>query len=109
MCSEAIADPATTLRCTAERAFLRGLGGGCSLPIGVQSTLTTTKAGDVASLALRGCVLSFDGAELLEAELAVPVRDVAAAGALGMALCDDLKARGAAALLETLRAAAAQK
>lgn len=107
MCREAIGDPDTTLRCLGERAFLRGLGGGCSLPIGVQSTLVAAVGeGKAPTLELRGVVLSFDGSDLLEAVVRGEVAGEDAACALGTALCEQLKGKGAATLLETMRSAA---
>jgi hydroxymethylbilane synthase len=53
-------DPGTRQAVDAERAFLRALGGGCSVPIGVYTTVQQGKLG------LRGVVLSPDGKHHLE-------------------------------------------
>lgn len=74
----------------AERAFLRGLGGGCTLPIAAAGVVT----GD--ELCLRGAVLSPDGAERIEDLMAAPML---AADATGRAMAENLLARGAAQLL----------
>lgn len=53
----------TRLACLAERAFLRGLGGGCQLPIAAHATLNTHE------LTLDGLVARTDGAEVLRDRL----------------------------------------
>lgn len=50
---ESLNDPATYFRCIAERAFLRTLEGGCSIPVAVYSELQVENNGD-AFLTLRG-------------------------------------------------------
>ncbi|XP_003383634.1 PREDICTED: uncharacterized protein LOC100632190 [Amphimedon queenslandica] len=52
-------DPNTLIACSAERQFLKSLGGGCSVPIGVESIL---KDGHYT---LRGAVFSLDGHEVI--------------------------------------------
>ena len=75
----------------AERAMLRGLGGGCQVPIGAVTKIT----GGV--LAMRGVVLPPDGSQRVEADIAGPMEQ---AESLGQALADQLRARGAADLLK---------
>ncbi|KAM4590149.1 hydroxymethylbilane synthase a isoform 2-T2 [Fundulus diaphanus] len=53
-------DPDTVLRCIAERAFLKELEGGCSVPVAVH-----TKVKD-SQLYLTGAVYSLDGSESLK-------------------------------------------
>ncbi|XP_021443037.2 porphobilinogen deaminase [Oncorhynchus mykiss] len=53
-------DPNTVLRCIAERAFLRRLEGGCSVPVAVH---TEVKA---SQLYLTGAVYSLDGSDSLK-------------------------------------------
>ena len=81
---------------TAERAFMRALGGGCQAPAGV--------CGDVRQGVLHvvAAVVGLDGGPVLRATVAGPE---AAAAALGEALAADLLAQGAAAILEAARAA----
>src|SRR5438445_211516 len=57
---------ATRLAVLAERAFLRGLGGGCQVPVGV---VTAVYEG---GLHLRGVVLKADGSDRLTDETAGP-------------------------------------
>jgi hydroxymethylbilane synthase len=83
-------DPATHAAVLAERAMLRGLGGGCQVPIGAAATV----AG--ADLLLRGVVLSPDGSRRIEAEKRSPTSQ---AEALGLSLADELRRRGATELL----------
>jgi hydroxymethylbilane synthase len=89
---EKINDSAACSAVLAERALLRGLGGGCQVPIGA---LTTTH-GD--QLTLRGAVLSPDGRQRIVGELA---RSALEPQALGQALADQLLAQGARRILET--------
>ena len=55
-------DPDTFITCTAERAFLRTLGGGCSVPVGVHSDLTAS----TRKLCITGAVFSLDGSEMVK-------------------------------------------
>jgi hydroxymethylbilane synthase len=87
---ERLNDLATRACVLAERAFLRGLGGGCLVPIGALGLI------DGESLHLRGCVLSPDGQHRIDGEQGGPS---GSAEAVGRALADDLLARGARELL----------
>jgi len=83
----------TTAAVSAERAFLAGLGGGCSLPIAAYAMI------DGAMLRLRGRVNSPDGTQQID----VSANGSAAnAEQIGYQLADQALARGAAALLESL-------
>ncbi|CAL1284870.1 unnamed protein product [Larinioides sclopetarius] len=59
----------TTLCCIAERAFMKTLEGGCSVPIGVYSTFENKK------LTLRGGVYSLDGSKSIIEEIADDLYD----------------------------------
>ncbi|HVU13868.1 MAG TPA: hydroxymethylbilane synthase [Phototrophicaceae bacterium] len=83
---------ATTSAVTAERAFLAGLGGGCSLPIAAYAEV------DGATLYLRGRVNSPDGKQQIDVKLTGQVDQ---AETLGYGLADQALAQGAAALLES--------
>lgn len=83
-------DPPTRAAVLAERAMLRGLGGGCQTPIGA----VTTIAGGI--LTLRGVVLPPDGSRRIEAAIAGPIAE---AESLGQMLADDLRKLGAAEVL----------
>ena len=103
LCREALEDAATARACLAERAFLRGVGGGCSLPIGVHSAWAPGQEG--GALRLRGIVASTDGRRRVTAEVAGPAATVAEAEALGAALCAALLTAEGRALLQEVRAA----
>ena len=74
----------------AERAMLRGLGGGCQVPIGAVTRI------DAGTLMLRGVVLPPNGSVRVEAEITGPMEQ---AEALGKAVADKLRERGAEELL----------
>jgi hydroxymethylbilane synthase len=79
-------------RCSAEaeRAMLRELGGGCSVPIGAHSSLADS------TLMLRGAVLSPDGARRIDATIRGLMGEAAR---LGQELARQLCAQGAEELL----------
>lgn len=56
---EPLYDVNTTLRCVCERSFLKTLGGGCSAPVAVSSTLADKE------LTITGAVWSLDGQKLV--------------------------------------------
>jgi hydroxymethylbilane synthase len=87
---ERINHAATFAAVLAERAMLRGLGGGCQVPIGA---LTITAG---AELNLRGVVLPPDGSRRIEA---ARTGTLAHAEESGQRLAEDLLARGARELL----------
>ena len=74
----------------AERALLRGLGGGCLLPIGAGSQVEGER------LLLRGVVLSPDGKQRIAAEHSGPAAD---AETVGQQLAQTMLAAGARELL----------
>ena len=80
----------TSLRCLAERAFLRTLEGGCQVPIGVN----TRFEGD--ELVLTGMVASLDGKQLIRDELRAPQDQ---AEDLGNRLAELLRSQGAGEIL----------
>ena len=80
----------TRLACLAERAFLRGLGGGCQFPIAAHAVL------DGDTLKLDGLVAKPDGSQILRDSLSGPSND---AEALGSALANQLIQHGANSLL----------
>jgi hydroxymethylbilane synthase len=80
----------TRIACLAERAFLRGLGGGCQLPIAAHAVL------DGEVLQLDGLVARPDGSEILRGSSSGPAEHPEA---LGSQLASQLIERGARALL----------
>lgn len=85
----------TTVRCWAERSFLRELEGGCQVPIGVNSKIEGDR------LTLKGMVASLDGTRLIKAEI-TDSQDQAEA--IGVALARQLKAEGAQEILDQITA-----
>ncbi|HET6973480.1 MAG TPA: hydroxymethylbilane synthase [Pyrinomonadaceae bacterium] len=80
----------TRVACLAERAFLRGLGGGCQFPIAAHAIL------DGDSLKLDGLVAKPDGSEILRGASSGSPQDPEG---LGSSLAVHLIDRGACALL----------
>lgn len=66
---EVLDDPLTRAAVSAERAFLRGLGGGCVVPA---AALATCDAG-ASTLRLRGLVAAPDGSRVVRVERAGPM------------------------------------
>lgn len=83
----------TRLACLAERAFLRGLGGGCQFPIAAHAILD----GDL--LQLDGLVAKPDGSKIIRDSLSGPLIN---AEATGSKLAEQLMAQGAGSLLHQL-------
>jgi hydroxymethylbilane synthase len=83
-------DVATRAACTAERAFLRALGGGCQLPIAGHATV------EANILNLRGLVASTCGGTVIADSVLGPISDAAR---LGEQLGQTLLGRGVMALL----------
>ena len=82
----------TRFACLAERAFLRGLGGGCQLPIAAHGNVDD----DERRLTLHGLVASRDGSQIIRDYVYGPPED---AEALGAKLAARLIERGALSLL----------
>jgi hydroxymethylbilane synthase len=88
-----LADRATTLATTAERAFSRMLCGTGTAPVAAYAEW------EEGALWLRGLLVSANGHDVLRGELDADVADGADAAQLGHDLADDFLARGAAKLL----------
>lgn len=87
---QGVDDPNSHCEIEAERAFLKALGGGCSVPIGALARVSDT------SLTLTGVVLSPDGLKVVRKEI---VGSKQAAEKLGTELASHLRAAGADRLL----------
>ncbi|HKP11162.1 MAG TPA: hydroxymethylbilane synthase, partial [Blastocatellia bacterium] len=81
---------ATQLACQAERAFLKGLGGGCLVPIAAHAEIAET------TLTLAGLVASTDGSEIVRGNVAGPAQE---AERLGQQLARELIGQGAGQIL----------
>ena len=88
----ALDDAPTRAAVLAERALLRGLGGGCLVPIGAAAAVRDGR------LTLRAAVLPPDGTRRVGAEAAGPADQPEA---LGRRVAEALLARGAAELLRS--------
>jgi len=86
----------TELKCRAERACLRVLEGGCSVPVGVATELD----GDV--LSLTGCVTSLAGDAHVEYTLKEAVTSVEGADQLGERMARTLLENGAKKILDDI-------
>ncbi|HEV2883577.1 MAG TPA: hydroxymethylbilane synthase [Pyrinomonadaceae bacterium] len=80
----------TRLACAAERAFLKGLGGGCQLPIAGYAVVRDKK------LRLQGLVMDKEGKMELRGQLSGPIIE---AEKIGAQLAEQLLAQGADKLL----------
>lgn len=83
---------ATRLACRAERAFLKGLGGGCLVPIAAHATI------DNGTMLLTGLVASPDGSEALRDRQSGPSSDPEA---IGQRLANEMLSRGADRILNS--------
>ena len=90
-------DGPTRAAVSAERAFLRGLGGGCTLPIGAYAEPAAN-----GSLTLRGLIAQPDGRRIVRGMLSGPVAE---AETMGAQLAERLMAEGGTLLMEALHAA----
>jgi hydroxymethylbilane synthase len=84
----------TALAVTAERAFLAGLGGGCSIPVAAYAHW------DDQQLILRGRVSAPDGSEQIDVALVSPAYDMKAVYETGFSLAQEALAQGAEVLME---------
>ncbi|CAG8544603.1 136_t:CDS:2 [Paraglomus occultum] len=96
-------DRDTRLRCTAERALLRTLEGGCSVPIGV-STEFLDGQDEKKILRLKGLVASLDGSEVVTSEVIKEIdgNGIEAATELGQEVAKSLVEKGADQILANL-------
>jgi hydroxymethylbilane synthase len=87
--------------CSAERACLRVLEGGCSVPVGVASKLEIGE-GKNGLLVLTGCVTSLDGSQHVEQTMQGTVSTVEEAEELGVRLARLLVQNGAQGILDKI-------
>jgi hydroxymethylbilane synthase len=99
----ALHDADTELAVAAERGFLRHLEGGCQVPVAAFAEIVRDARG--ASVRLRGRVVSLAGDACAEGMLTRPVNTPGEAAAVGVALAEQVLARGAAAILQSVREA----
>lgn len=90
-------DRESSLAGLAERSLMRTLEGGCSVPIGVESTWI-----EKGKLLIRAVVVSLDGSESVEAERLDEVLTPQDADEFGWRIAQDLVEKGAAKILEAI-------
>ena len=83
----------TSIRCLAERSFLRELEGGCQVPIGVNSKI------EARDLILTGMVASLDGKRLIRDQKKGSINDPES---IGINLANTLKEQGAGVILQEI-------
>ncbi|KAL8403111.1 hypothetical protein RB594_008392 [Gaeumannomyces avenae] len=97
--ARAVAHEATSVACHAERAVMRALEGGCSVPVGVE----TSWGGEGGKrLRLKATVVSLDGTEAVDADDEALVSTAEEAEAFGKKVALDLVARGASKILDVI-------
>ncbi len=84
----------TALAVSAERAFLAGLGGGCSIPVAAYAHWHDQQ------LVLRGRVSAPDGSKQIDVVITAPVHDLPSTYQAGFSLAQEALAQGAKALME---------
>ncbi|OAX35566.1 porphobilinogen deaminase [Rhizopogon vinicolor AM-OR11-026] len=96
----------TQWMCLAERALLRELEGGCSVPVGVSTSLSQIdKSGGQltsATLTITGCVTSIDGSVHIQDTLTQDVQNIQGVEELGKNLAMTLMSNGAKAILDDI-------
>ncbi|CAM1507819.1 Fc.00g046670.m01.CDS01 [Cosmosporella sp. VM-42] len=93
-----IEDEQTMLACEAERALMRALEGGCSVPIGVETHWVGGK------LRLRATVVSLKGDEGVNSETTESITTREAADEFGRRMAKDLVEKGAGKILDAITA-----
>jgi len=96
-------DYQTRIRCSAERNFMRELEGGCSVPLGVFTSIHE------GVLSMTGAVFSLDGTQEIKDHSSIPLTgerqaDVLLAEELGRRLALSVEARGGKELLDIIKA-----
>ena len=97
-----LVDQKSTLACLAERALMRTLEGGCSVPIGVETEWADGSQDPV--LLMRAIVVSLDGSQCVQDNLHATVQTEDEATVLGHELADRLVKAGADAILKAINA-----
>lgn len=93
----------TTMSCLVERSLMRSLEGGCSVPIGVETTWASDK-----ELRVRATVVSVKGDEAVDADITAAVETEQEADDLGKRVASDLVSKGANKILDAINAAKPQ-
>ncbi|AEO62922.1 0a647538-238c-4fb7-a2cc-fbe83fbede7f [Thermothielavioides terrestris] len=101
---KAIEDPPTMMACLAERSVMRTLEGGCSVPIGVQTSWVEEEEGGQKKkkLRLRATVVSLDGKEAVDGDRTQEVTSLEEAEAMGKQLAQELAGMGGQKILDDI-------
>ncbi|KAJ7063528.1 porphobilinogen deaminase, dipyromethane cofactor binding domain-containing protein [Mycena amicta] len=94
---EQITHKPTFLCCMAERAFLRVLQGGCSVPVGVATVLD-----EGGKFEMTGCVTALDGSEHIQHTIKETISTLEDAEKVGVRLANILIESGANKILEAV-------
>ncbi|KAH8120702.1 porphobilinogen deaminase [Phellopilus nigrolimitatus] len=94
----------TEWKCRAERAMLRVLEGGCSVPVGVHSELAFVGGDEKAKLTITGTVTALDGTRHVEYTLEADVGSAEDAESAGERLARTLMENGAKEILVEITA-----
>ncbi len=92
---KSVNNPATEVRLTAERAFLRKMDGGCSIPVFGLATINDDL------LEIEGGIISLDGKEMVRESVKGPIAD---ARMLGESLGDIVLEKGGERILKEIKA-----
>lgn len=95
-----IEDAPTMVACFAERSLLRTLEGGCSVPIGVETSWVGE--GDSKKLRLKATVVSLDGTEAVDGEREETISTLEQADSFGQRVAQELVERGARKILDVI-------
>ncbi|KAH7235229.1 hypothetical protein MRS44_009323 [Fusarium solani] len=96
-----LVDRKSTLACLAERALLRTLEGGCTVPIGVETEWVDESQ---LLLRIRAIVVSLDGSQSVQGTMDATVQNDDKATALGQKLAAKLVEEGASEILKEINA-----
>ncbi|CAH7681124.1 porphobilinogen deaminase [Phakopsora pachyrhizi] len=109
---KSLEDWRTSLRCEAERSLLRTLEGGCSVPVGVSSSIydliMPCPWAPRARITMTGVVTSVDGKEEVMITQSMDVCGTKDSKRLGISLADQLLKSGAQSILEELNSIKSQ-
>jgi hydroxymethylbilane synthase len=92
-----LANEESTLSGLAERSLMRALEGGCSVPIGVETTWI-----EKGKMLMKAIVVSLDGTESVESERLDEILTIKDAEMFGLNLAQDLVEKGAGKILEKI-------
>lgn len=96
---KALQNSKTTMSCLVERSLMRSLEGGCSVPIGVETTWVAE-----TELRVRATVVSVKGDEAVDTDITATIHTEDEADELGKRVAADLVSKGANKILDAINA-----